>query len=296
MSSELELPPSSFFVRHEFAIRRLHSLTGIVPLGVYMVVHLTTNATLLNGTPTFQRAVYAIHALGRALPIVEWGFILLPLLFHAVIGVWIVRSGRNNTNHYQYTSNRRYLWQRVTGLIAFVFLVMHVWHLHGWFHFHPWVEMGGRLGFVQFRAYNAASTLALAMDGYFWPTFYLLGVWACVYHLANGLWTAGITWGLWISPAAQRRATYVCTVFGALLLVIGTAAWWSSISIDPVAAKEIEDQMYEFNLQAGLVPESVEKRTQPDPVLAPELIPQEPIPQQRRVEPATLQVPSDADR
>jgi succinate dehydrogenase / fumarate reductase, cytochrome b subunit len=293
MSSEPDVPPSSFFVRHEFAIRRLHSLSGIIPLGAYMVVHLVTNATLLNGTPTFQRAVYAIHALGRALPIVEWGFILLPLLFHTFIGVWIIRTGRNNTSQYRYTNNKRYMWQRITGLIALVFLLMHVWHLHGWFHFHPWVELGGRLGFVQFKAYNAASSLALAMDGFFWPAFYLIGVWACVYHLANGLWTAGITWGLWISEAAQRRATYVCTAFGFGLLMIATGAWWASISIDPVAAKKIEDQMYEFNLQAGLVPESVGKRTQPDPVLAPELIPQEPIPQERSVAPPTLRTPGD---
>ena len=27
---------------------------------------------------------------------------------------------------------------------------------------------------------------------------------------ANGLWTMGITWGVWTSPAAQRRANYVC--------------------------------------------------------------------------------------
>jgi succinate dehydrogenase / fumarate reductase, cytochrome b subunit len=296
MSPAPDVPPSSFFVRHEFAIRRLHSLTGIVPLGAYMVVHLTTNATLLNGTPTFQRAVYAIHALGRALPIVEWGLILLPLLFHAIIGVWIVRTGRNNTHRYPLTNNRRYMWQRITGLIAFVFLLMHVWHLHGWFHFHPWVEWGGRFGFVQFKAYNAASSLALAMDGFFWPAFYLVGVWACVYHLANGLWTAGITWGLWITAAAQRRATYVCTALGIALLMIATGAWWSSISIDPVAAKAIEDQMYEANLRAGLVPESVGKRTQPDPVLAPELIPQEPIPQEQRLTAPALGIPGGGER
>ena len=46
--------------------------------------------------------------------------------------------------------------------------------------------------------------------------FYVIGVLACVYHLCNGLWTMGITWGVWTSPAAQRRATYVCAAFGVL--------------------------------------------------------------------------------
>jgi len=269
MSSATGITPPSFFVRHEFAIRRLHSLSGIVPLGAYMVVHLATNASLLNNVETFQRAVYMIHALGRALPIVEWGLIFAPLLFHAIVGIWIARTGRLNTAHYKFSGNRRYKWQRITGLIAFVFLMMHVLHLHGWVHFSPWVRLGEQYGFVQFRAYNAASTLATAMTGLFWKAFYLVGVWACVYHLANGLWTAGITWGLWISAAAQKRASKVCTVFGVGLLIVGTSAWWAAISTDPIVAKEIEDRMYQINVQAGTVPQSAEKRSQPDPVVAP---------------------------
>jgi len=264
-----EAPSISFFHQHEFAIRRLHSLLGIVPLGAYMVVHLTTNASLLNGTATFQRAVYLIHSAGKLLPVIEWGFIFFPLLFHAIIGVWIVKTGRSNTSRYQFTNNKRYTWQRWTGLIAFVYLMFHVLHLHGWVHLTPWVELGGKLGFAQFRAYNAASTLAIAMDGYFWPAFYLIGVMACVYHLANGLWTAGITWGLWISKSAQERATKVCVAFGLVLAVIGGAAWYAALSLDPVAAKVVEDEMYGANMRTGMVPESIKKRTQPDPVLNP---------------------------
>jgi succinate dehydrogenase / fumarate reductase, cytochrome b subunit len=259
---------SSFFLRHEFAIRRLHSLSGIVPLGAYMVVHLTTNASLLNGSATFQRAVYLIHSLGKLLPLVEWGFIFAPLLFHALVGVWIWRTGKSNTDRYKFTGNKRYRWQRITGLIAFVYLMFHVLHLHGWVHFTPWVELGGKLGFAQFRAYNAASTLALAMDGYFWPTFYLIGMLACVYHLANGLWTAGITWGLWISEPAQARATKVCVGFGLVLAVIGTSAWYAALTTDPVVAKTIEDEMFKANLNSGLLSDVEHKRTQPDKVLS----------------------------
>ncbi len=258
---------SSFFLRHEFAIRRLHSLSGIVPLGAYMVVHLTTNASLLNGTATFQRAVYLIHSLGKLLPLVEWSLIFTPLLFHALVGVWIWRTGKSNTARYKFSGNKRYKWQRITGLIAFAYLMVHVLHLHGWFHFGPWVSFAGELGFAQFRAYNAASTLALAMDHYFWQAFYLAGVLACVYHLANGLWTAGITWGLWISEAAQARATKVCVVFGVVLAVIGTSAWYAAITTDPVAAKIEEDKMFKANLDSGLLSDFEHKRTQPDEVL-----------------------------
>lgn len=252
----------TFFYRHEFAIRRLHSLSGIVPLGAYMLVHLTTNASLLNGVPTFQKAVMQIHSLGKLLPLVEWGFIFLPLLFHGLFGVWIIRSGRSNESQYPYTANRRYTWQRWTGVIALVFLLTHVFHLHGWFHFKPWLEyVAEPLGMAQFRPYNAASTLAEALDGFFWPAFYLIGVLACVYHLANGLWTAGITWGLWLTPAAQQRALKVCTGFGVLLALIGTSAWWGAISVDAASAKQIEDQMYEEARKAEWVPDAPEKRS-----------------------------------
>ena len=252
---------SSFFVRNEFAIRRLHSLSGIIPLGAYMVVHLTTNASLLNGVPTFQRAVMQIHSLGRALPLVEWGAIFLPLLFHGIVGVWIAKEAKYNTDNYKFSANRRYVWQRWTGLIAFVFLMTHVFHLHGWFHVSFWLDsVAHPLGMANFRPYSAASTLAQAMDGVIWPTFYLLGVLACVYHLANGLWTAGITWGLWLTPQAQARATRVCAVFGLLLAVIGTGAWWAAITVDAEEAIVIENEMYDKAVEAKWVPYLPEKR------------------------------------
>jgi succinate dehydrogenase / fumarate reductase, cytochrome b subunit len=260
----------SFFLEHEFGIRRLHSLLGIVPLGLYMVIHLTTNASLLNGTATFQRAVFLIHSLGKLLPLVEWTAIFLPLLFHAILGVWIIRTGKSNLGNYKFTGNRRYVWQRWTGLIAFVFLMTHVLHLHGWFHVAPWLNIVQPLGLASFKPYNAASSLAIAMDKFvwgFWPLFYLLGVWATVFHLANGLWTAGITWGVWISATAQQRATKVCTAFGIGLAILGTAAWWAAVSPsqdDIAAAVKIENEMYESALQSGLAYDMPEKRSEPE--------------------------------
>ncbi|MEM9587802.1 MAG: succinate dehydrogenase cytochrome b558 subunit [Planctomycetota bacterium] len=253
---------ASFFLRHEFAIRRLHSLLGIIPLGAYMVVHLTTNASLISGTETFQRAVIIIHSLGDVLPLVEWGAIFLPLLFHAILGVWIVKTGKSNSGQYKFTSNKRYVWQRWTGLIAFAFLMVHVLHLHGWFHVGPWLALVEPLGMAGFRPYNAASTLMKQMDGYIWPTFYLIGVLACVYHLANGLWTAGITWGLWISPEGQDRASKVAVAFGAVLAVIGTTAWWAAVRpADYDAVQQVEDSMYEANLETGWAYDKPHKRS-----------------------------------
>lgn len=267
MSEAITTP--SFFLRHEFAIRRLHSLTGIVPLGAYMVVHLVTNASLLNAVASYQRAVYQIHGLGIVLPIIEWGFIFLPLLFHGLVGVWIVRTGKINTDHYRYAANKRYAWQRWTGLIALVFLLVHVFHMHGWFHATYWLDyIATPLGMARFRAYSAASTLAEAMDGILWPTFYLIGVLACVFHLANGIWAAGITWGLWITAEAQARATKLCWVIGLGLAVIGTGAWWAAVTTDVEEAITIENQMYKAALEDALITDTPHKRRTP-PLIAP---------------------------
>lgn len=263
MSSSETSSATAFFFRHEFAIRRLHSLLGIVPLGLYMVVHLTTNASFMNGSETFQRAVYLIHSPGDLLPLIEWGGIFAPLIFHAVFGVWIARTGRMNDSQYKFASNRRYTWQRWTGFIALVYLFFHILHMHGWFHAHFWIDSIRNLGFGVFRPYNAASTLVEAMNGWFWPPFYLVGVLCCVYHLANGLWTAGITWGLWISPTAQARATKVCGAFGIVLAIIGTTAWWAAVSPsaeDAIEFRKVEDKMYNTAVDSGWVPANEEKR------------------------------------
>src|SRR5207237_607866 len=155
----------TFLERHEFLLRRLHSLSGIVPVGAYMVIHLLTNASVLDGAAAFQRRVYAIHSLGAVLPLVEWTFIFLPLIYHAVYGILITRGALPNSSTYKYTSNVRYTLQRATGMIAFVFIFWHVFHMHGWFHSESYERAVARPLFgAMFKPYNAASTAAEAMQ------------------------------------------------------------------------------------------------------------------------------------
>ena len=215
----------SFLARNDFLIRRLHSLSGLIPVGAYMVVHLIVNASVINGAGTFQNSVLNIHKLGALLPIVEWVFIFIPILFHAIFGVVIVAGGMPNTHNYPYAANYRYTLQRVTGVIAFFFIMIHVFHMHGWFHEESWLRyVVDPLGGGQFKPYNATSTAGLALQSVVMVIIYAIGVTACVYHLAIGIWTMGITWGVWTSPRAQKRASYVCNAFGVLLLAISAAA------------------------------------------------------------------------
>ena len=241
----------SLYARHEFFIRRLHSFTGVFPVGAYMLVHLTVNASLLSAPSTFQKNVYQIHSLESLLPIVEWLFVLLPILFHAILGVVIIRSGQANTSMYPYAANIRYTLQRATGIIAFAFILWHVFHMHGWFHFDAWNQHVVKpLNGFQFKPFNAASTLGLAMSNVVVLVLYAVGVLSCVYHLANGLWTMGITWGLWTSVGAQRRASQLCAGFGVALAMLAVGVLYGAATVDIPAAKETEDRMYESMIES----------------------------------------------
>ena len=245
-----------FWVRHEFLIRRLHSLSGLVPVGAYMVVHLLVNASVLDGASTFQRAVYQIHSLGAVLPLVEWTFIFIPILFHAVLGVVIVWSGALNTTAYPYVNNVRYTLQRVTGLIAFAFIIWHVFHMHGWFHSKAWLDyVAEPLSGAKFRPYNAASSLGAAMSGWLVPALYATGVLSCVLHLANGIWTMGVTWGVWTTPTAYRRADWICLALGIGLAVVGMGALVGAASVDLGEALEAEEKMFHAKNASGEIKE-----------------------------------------
>lgn len=255
----------SFLVRHDFLIRRLHSLTGIV-FGAYVCIHLLTNASILAGSEAFQNNVHRIHGIGAILPVVEWVFIFIPILFHAFVGLAITAGMLPNNKNYPYEGNWRYTVQRITGLYLFVFIIYHVFHMHGWFHFNWWLTyVAEPLSGAQFKPYNAASTLGVAMQSSLISLLYALGVLAAAFHFFNGVWTAGITWGLWTRPHAQQGALRACLVASLLLGAVGLSAIWGARQFgrEPAltAAQVAEDRMYEAKVEAGLLQADDHKRS-----------------------------------
>lgn len=249
-ASDAEVTPS-FLVRHQFLIYRLFSLSGLIPVGAYLVVHLLTNASIVNGPMSFQEQVDRIHSLGVALLPIEIIFIFLPILFHATVGWLIIAGALPNASSYPYASNIRYTMQRATGIIAFVFIVFHVIQLH---HLAgaPFKEIGG----AQFDPEHASSTAAEAIRPLWITILYAIGMLSTVYHFANGLWTQGITWGLWTSAAAQRRASWISAIVGVVLAVIGLSAIGGMDTLDVEKARQIEDKMIEQREAILSVPEA----------------------------------------
>lgn len=207
--------------RYHFLLRRLHSLTGIV-FGGYIVIHLLVNATLVQGsTPVdiFQKQVDKIHALPFLLA-VEWTFIYLPILYHTVYGIWITMTGQPNNSNYPFGKNWFYLLQRISAIIIALFIAFHIF------------GMKGLLGRALWFDSDHATASVVRHINVNWSVAYLvypLGILASCYHLANGFWTAGITWGLTISAASQKRWGWVCTGLFAFTLGCGLTALGAAI-------------------------------------------------------------------
>ncbi len=206
---------------HHFLLRRLHSLTGLV-FGGYIVVHLLVNATLIQGTnpDIYQMQVAKIHSL-PFLWAVEWVTIFLPIIYHTVYGLWITFTGQPNVGNYPFAKNWFYLLQRISAFVIVFFILFHV------------LGMKGFLGHtLSFDPDNATATAARSINAS-WAVAYLiypLGILASCYHLANGFWTAGITWGLTISAAAQKRWGWACGGLFVLTLVCGMLALGAAIA------------------------------------------------------------------
>ena len=211
-------------IRH-FLLRRLHSLTGII-FGGYIVIHLLVNASLIEGARTdggvtvFQIQVDKIHSL-PFLAVIETIFIYLPILFHTVYGIWITVSGKPNVANYPYAKNWFYVLQRVSAMILVAFILFHV------------LAMKGLLGDVlAFEPVGKATETTLRhLRGAWWVTWvvYPIGILAACYHLANGFWTAGITWGLTVSKSAIKRWGLVCTGLFLMTLGCGLTALFSAL-------------------------------------------------------------------
>jgi succinate dehydrogenase/fumarate reductase cytochrome b subunit (b558 family) len=194
--------------RTHFVLRRLHSASGVVPLGVFLVEHLITNSRAVYGPESFTRAVGAIQRL-PLLGAIEIVGILLPLAFHAIYGVIIATNGRPNVVRYPFVHNWLYLLQRATGALALIFVLVHLWQyrFQKFVHALAWTDFYDRLATDLNR-----------------PAIYLLyvtGISATVFHFANGLWLFCNTWGIVTSAKNQRRAAFACIAIGAAVWALG---------------------------------------------------------------------------
>ena len=201
--------------RH-FALRKLHSLLGVVPIGAFLAFHLFENSLAspllgLSAKRWTEDVVMKIDSMPY-IQLAEILLIALPILFHGIYGVWIWLDGRANNGRYRYFRNWMYIGQRVSGAIAFAFILTHVWQ----------TRVQVLLGHLTKEGLYAQ--MATAFESPLTRLWYAVGIVSAVAHFANGLWLVGITWGFTTTPRAQRIATCTWGTAGVLLLVLGSLA------------------------------------------------------------------------
>jgi succinate dehydrogenase / fumarate reductase cytochrome b subunit len=198
-------------------LRKLHQLSGIVPLGFFLLEHFYTNSKALTGPADFNTAVNDLQSIPYIL-FIEIGGIFIPLIYHAVYGLMITMEARPNNLAYPYPRNWFYTIQRLTGMILFVFITFHV--------------LNFRFGMIPgLNTISVAHQPGMAFDIVsrefrIVPIFivYVIGITATVWHLANGIWLFMVDWGITIGERAQRLTGYACIAFGVVLLLVGLNA------------------------------------------------------------------------
>ncbi len=207
----------SIRLSNTFLLRKLHQLTGVVPLGLFFFVHMFTNSKALNGEASFEKAVQDIHDIPYLLFLEIFG-IFLPLIFHSVYGVIISSEAKPNVLSYSYGRNWFYVMQRATGIFLFFFIFFHILNFR--FGLIPGLNetpiAGHASSAFNIVSYEFAIPWVMAL--------YILGIAATAWHLAYGFWLFAVDWGIIIGDRAQRLALYGCAALAMGLFGIGANA------------------------------------------------------------------------
>jgi succinate dehydrogenase / fumarate reductase cytochrome b subunit len=205
-----------------FLLRKLHQLTGIVPLGLFFLVHMFTNSAAMGGAENFNKHVQDIHDIPYLLFIEIFG-IFLPLLFHSVYGIFISAEAKVNVLHYGYGRNWFYIFQRATGIFLFFFLLFHILNFR--FGLIPGLNTTPVAG----NANQAFDIVSREFQNGIILFIYILGVGATAWHLAYGFFLFVVDWGIVIGEKAQKMTLYACIAASVLLFAVGANAAFSFV-------------------------------------------------------------------
>jgi succinate dehydrogenase / fumarate reductase cytochrome b subunit len=213
-------------VGHSYLWRRLHSLSGIVPIGAFLVEHIVSNFETWNGPLAYAKQVVFLNSL-PLVRILEWGLIFLPLAYHALYGVYIALRGRSNVNVYPWAGNWGYYAQRVTGIIALLYIVQHVWRQ--------------RFAGVQLPEHPGAAfhKVQVELHNPWMLAIYIIAMIATCWHFAYGIWLFAAKWGITPGNTARKRFGYVCAAVGTGLCVMGLMSIYAVVVKYPNAPEDV---------------------------------------------------------
>lgn len=198
----------------EFFRRRLHSLLGVIPVGIFLCQHLIVNHFATNGAESFNKAAGFMANLPFRYAL-ELVVIFLPILYHAIYGLYIAFTGTSNVNNYGYLRNWLYLFQRISGVITLIFITWHVWQ----------TRIASQLGTEV--NYDMMHNI---LSSKFFLVFYIVGILSTVFHFANGLWSFLVSWGITVTPKSQRISTFITLGIFVVLSFVGLTAIFAFIN------------------------------------------------------------------
>lgn len=202
------VPPIRAGQGTSFFWRRLHSLTGIIPIGAFLLEHFISNAFATNGPYAYRDQVKFLTGL-PFVPVLEWVGIYIPLLYHSLYGFYIWFRGESNVRDYPWAGNFMYAAQRWTGAIAFVYMGWHVYTMR-FAGTHLLSEPGAAFGKVQMELQHS------------WAgAFYVIGITAASWHFAYGLYLFCAKWGITVSGKSRKAMGVACTLLALTLIVVG---------------------------------------------------------------------------
>ncbi len=181
-----------------FLSRRIHSLTGIVPVGLFLVYHLYLQLYLHSGAEVYNGVINGFYDS----PLAIWSLVIvvyIPLFFHAFFGIRLIFESSVQPS-YTYFSHLLYWLQRISGIGVLLFIIAHVWNTQ----LGPW--FAGNWG-THFE--HLSSGFADPDSGPITKAVYLLGIVGAVFHFSNGLNTFCMTWGIALTPKSQIRVRIV---------------------------------------------------------------------------------------
>ena len=195
--------------KNEFYLRRLHSLLGIIPIGAFLIVHLMINHQATQGAEAFNKAAGFMESL-PFLVVAELILIYIPILYHGLYGIHIAFTAKENIGHYSLFRNWMFALQRLTGIIAFVFIFVHLWQT--------------RLQKLFFGKEISYDMMHQTLQNPIWVIVYIICVIAVIFHFSNGIWSFLVTWGCLQSKKSQRIFTWVSLIIFLILSYIGVTA------------------------------------------------------------------------
>jgi succinate dehydrogenase cytochrome b subunit len=214
LSTPAESSRGSARTPSELTVRRLFSLSGVVPLGAWVVFHFLSLTRALSGPRRFSASL----AGGSTLWLwVEALVIGVPLVFHGLYGLKLALASRINVASYPYARNWAHALQRASGVVALIFVLWHWWETRA----RVLLGDGSAQDFYTDLAGSLSSTGPFGIP--FVALGYLAGVAAVSYHLANGVTGFSASFGLVTSQRALARVARYALLSGLVLFLIAAA-------------------------------------------------------------------------